>query len=143
MKTEKISNSLLSWVLGCEKIRFEFISDKISIVFKINKFEYVNNFDNEIKRYIQVVGNRAEDKYGEIKLKINLHTFIHLAKIKAFESGYFIQQNSKSVYVFYDQQNDQSFNKKSFDEYHYSKIPFDNREILIALEWVNDQIKEG
>ena len=126
MSDIKISNELLSWVLGDKCV---FISTK---GYKIS-FNHLG-FTFNIDKYKTILNN---DKFCEI----NIHEFIHLAKVNAFESKYFMNQSSRYVHVLYESKpND--YETKEFNKYYLSKTPFDIREMIDCLEWVAEEIGE-
>lgn len=123
MKDLKISNELLNLVTGCKcefnKIESNFI-DFIII-------------SGEIKEDISSYFYKGYDTHG-----INLHTFIHIAKIKAFDNHYDIKESVYSCIYYpackYSRQPSERI--KAFKGEGY----FDVNATIEALEWVAEKL---
>lgn len=121
MNNTKISNSLLSWILEYD---CEFI-------------EVINS--DKTNTYIVFKPHRNPTSTGVHKITdgINIHQFIHLAKIKAFEYGYEIMQNAKDTDIVYKKhKKDKMHSLQTIKKYKTKKEVFKIENVIEALEWV-------
>ncbi len=123
----EISNGLLSAVLGCECEFKEVKSNKIG--FTSCDVRKVHTDDNI---YINPTNYNWE---------INLHTFICLAKIWAFENGYEVFGGAKATDTIDILKSEET--RSSFTAHYVSgEELFDTNREIEALEWVYNEIKE-
>ena len=128
MSDIKISNELLSWVLGCE-CEFRCVIENVVLC----KPNHILSVDTDIIM--------SGCSIIEGTLKINLYTFIHLAKIKALESGYNV--------TFHNPWDAKIFNQETYEEKFFSteklrsfENGFNIETEIEALEWVCKEIGE-
>ena len=118
----KISDSLLSSVLGCECELYDF--NRGSIAFRTNKYIYMDC----------VFYNRDFGAYF-----ISIDTFIRLAKIWAAKNGYEIITESNSVEVYdWEESNGAIFSAVIKDEKEFYEV---GRELEV-LEWVCSEVND-
>ena len=119
MKTEiKISDSLLSWVFGCECEFVDNLKSYHTLIF---------NTDGDINNHYASVCPRG--------YQISTHTFIHLAKIKAFECGFTVTERANIV-------ESRNINRYLYRDFYINDGYYDTERIIQSLEWVNNQIQE-
>lgn len=140
IKEIKISNQLLSWVLGCEcwihdhkgvyKNHISFSDHNYDKSIQLNRKKYVET--GLVEQILEDQGNYS-DYFGECK--INLHTFINIAKIKAFECEYNVIEFGKQVCVRRHGEYLKDFNISSNGSDTYLIA-----DVIEALEWVCDKV---
>jgi hypothetical protein len=120
MKTEKISDSLLSWVLGGD-VEYQFV-----------RIEEYKGYFRPTYFYLHYL---MGDTGCEV---IPLDTFIRLAKIKACECGYNFEIDTDNEHLEVGMRDNFL---GSIELFMYTS-PFDIETDLKALEWVKTEIGE-
>ena len=117
MSEIKISNELLSLVLGCEC-----------------EFQYMNKeFGETDVQYSFIDNDRRLIDYS-----INIFEFINLAKIKAFECGYMVVELNSDCAVY-------DISDTRYTEFYTNQSSFDffqPKRVIECLEWVEEQVGE-
>ena len=125
----KISNNLLKFVFGCE-CEFEIVC----VDLKCGKIEIESIF------FLMLV---ESNRIKVMPRKINLHTFIHLAKIKCFECGYHVLEKAYGSRVDWNVNKCGCCYSKGKDFKNRTKQPmFGLDRILEALEFVAKKVGE-
>lgn len=129
----EISNKLLSWVFGCE-CEFDQISTHTCTLFFNGEREKVElRKDNNYKIFFE---KWPENKLPSLKFanyRINLHTFIHMAKVKAFEAGYIVIEYPLGVQIKYTPEAKKMIRGQLFG----------HAQMIKALEWICNEIEGG
>ena len=139
MSEIKISNELLSWVLGCE-IYNSRPDDYESIKSSFGNM-YISTLNTSTKiKGIKFLGwsKDPQKNYALIhSYRVNIHEFINLAKIKAFECGYQITVESHKVVIINTNNPNKKINIMSrVKQFLNDGDVFEVNVILNALEWV-------
>ena len=120
----KISNELLSWVMGCE-CEFLYTDENNLITFKPD--HVLNIVTDSLSSYCNARGGHVD---------INIDTFIRIAKIKAFEAGYNIIEFGNQACVRRYGEYIKDCTSKPNSNCYYLRV-----DVIEALEWVKEQIK--
>ena len=133
---DKISNELLSWVFGCE---CEFVCSR-------NGNIELTGVDLTTPNIFTTGSSLppTENDLFRFGMHINLHTFIHLAKIKAFECGYIVNDDYEGVIVWTQKQYNDGGNAVDINDLGYKKDhecnPYNPIIVLEAFEWVAEKV---
>lgn len=117
----KISNKLLSWVLGCEC--------EFGTICQDSKCGEVAIDSIYFRMFIKQL-----NKPRFMPKKLNLDTFIRLAKIKAWSEFYQLEINGTEVNIEHPHGNHLLYGKPS--------KPFSQDLMIEALEWVCNEVQK-